>query len=227
MANNKPTLKNLSAFKARLAGGGSRPNLFEVALEDFPSIINGVWNNDAKLDFRFMCKAAALPASNIAAIEVPFRGRTLKVAGDRTFDVWTVTIINDEDFRLRHAFETWMNLLSKLDNATGASNPNTYMKTASVYQLGRSNSIGGATGNTGENAGANNVRDNVNAQGPGFSPTGSGDVTVLRSYKFYDIFPTNVSAIDLSYDSSDTIEEFTVEFQVNYFEINDGPGPVI
>jgi hypothetical protein len=227
MANNRPTLKNLSAFKARLAGGGARPNLFEVSIEDFPSVINGVWDNDAKLDFRFMCKAAQLPASNIAAIEIPFRGRTLKVAGDRTFDTWTVTIINDEDFKLRHAFEMWMNLLSKLDNATGASNPNTYMKNATIYQLGRSNSVGGGSGQTGENAGGNNVRDNVNASGPGFSPTGSGDTTILRSYKFFDIFPTNVAAIDVSYDTTDTIEEFTVEFQVQYFEINDGPGNVV
>jgi hypothetical protein len=227
MANNRPTLKNLSAFKARLAGGGARPNLFEVSIEDFPSIISNVWDNDAKLDFRFMCKTAQLPPSNIAAIEVPFRGRTLKVAGDRTFDAWTVTVINDEDFKLRHAFETWMNLLSKLDNATGASNPNTYMKNATVYQLGRSNSIGGGNGQTGDGAGGNSVRDSVNSSGPGFSPTGSGDTTILRSYKFYDIFPTSVSAIDLSYDTTDTIEEFTVEFQVQYFEINDGPGNVV
>ena len=67
----------------------------------------------------------------------------------------------------------------------------------------------------------------MNASGPGFSPTGSGDTTILRSYKFYDIFPTNVAAIDVSYDTTDTIEEFTVEFQVQYFEINDGPGSVI
>ena len=115
MATNAPSLKNISAFKSRLAGGGARPNIFEVAIDDFPAEIAAVWSTDANLDFRFMCKAAALPASNIAPIEVPFRGRILKVAGDRTFDSWTVTIINDEDFRVRHAFEAWMNLLSKLD----------------------------------------------------------------------------------------------------------------
>jgi len=216
MATNGPSIKNISAFKSRLAGGGARPNLFEVTIDDFPSEISSVWDNDAKLDFRFMCKAAALPASNIAAVDVPFRGRILKVAGDRTFDTWTVTVINDEDFKIRHAFEAWMNLLSKLDNATGATNPTSYMKDAWVYQLGRSDQAKGTK-----------VIDRIDAAGPGGTPTGGGQATVLRSYKMYDIFPTNVSAIDLSYDSSDTLEEFAVEFQVQYFEINDGPGNVI
>jgi len=216
MATNGPSIKNISAFKSRLAGGGARPNLFEVSIDDFPAEISSVWDNDAKLDFRFMCKAAALPASNIAAVDVPFRGRILKVAGDRTFDTWTVTVINDEDFKIRHAFEAWMNLLSKLDNATGATNPTSYMKDAWVYQLGRSDQAKGTK-----------VIDRIDAAGPGGTPTGGGQATVLRSYKMYDIFPTNVSAIDLSYDSSDTLEEFAVEFQVQYFEINDGPGNVI
>ena len=159
------------------------------------------------------CKSAQLPASNVAAIEIPFRGRTLKVAGDRTFDTWTVTIINDEDFKIRHAFEAWMNLLSKLDNATGAVNPTSYMRNATVHQLGRSDKLEGTK-----------VRDKVDSAGPGGGSSGSGDSTVLRTYNFIDIFPTNVSAIDLSYDTSDTIEEFTVEFQVQYFEMVGGPG---
>lgn len=212
MANN-PSLKNLSAFKTRLAGGAARPNLFEVAIDKFPTEIQSYWPSDQKIDFRFMCKSAALPASNVASVEIPFRGRTLKVAGDRTFDTWTVTVINDEDFRLRHAFEAWANLLSKLDNATGAVNPTSYMVDAVVFQLGRSNQLEGTQ-----------VRNTVGAQGPGFGATGSGDATVLRSYKFIDIWPSNVSAIDVSYDTTDSIEEFTVEFQVQYFEISDGPG---
>jgi hypothetical protein len=133
----------------------------------------------------------------------------------RTFDTWTVTVINDEDFRIRHAFEAWMNLLSKLDNATGAVNPSSYMVDANVYQLGRSDRREGTK-----------VRNDVSQTGPGGNSTGSGDSTILRSYKFIDIFPTNISAIDLSYDTTDTIEEFTVEFQVQYFEINDGPGSI-
>lgn len=148
-----------------------------------------------------MCKAAALPASNIAPIDVPFRGRIMKVAGDRTFDTWTVTVINDEDFKLRTAFEKWMNGISRLTNNTGATNPTSYMTDATVYQLGRG-------------AGKPNSTTNSNAVG------GAG-ITPLRTYKFYDIFPTNISQIDLSYDTSDTIEEYTVEFQVQYWTVGE------
>ena len=84
--------KNISDFKAALIGGGARPNLFEVELTTLPDAVTG-WDADI---FRFMCKAAALPAQNIANIDGPFRGRIFKVAGDRTIDTWTVTIINDE-----------------------------------------------------------------------------------------------------------------------------------
>jgi len=185
-------LKTISQFKSALSGGGARPNLFEVELTTFPSGIS--WDADK---FKYLCKAAALPASNIANIDVPFRGRIFKVAGDRTIDTWTVTIINDEDFKLRRAFEAWTELIAKLDNNLGATNPGAYMSNATVYQLGR-----GATVNSTTNAGS--------------------DSSILAAYKFVDIFPTSVSNIDLSYDSGDTIEEFTVEFQVQSYEIISG-----
>ena len=193
--------RNISQFKSKMIGSGARPNLFEVDVT-FPTGVNLAVQGDGtgqfdKENFRFLCKAAALPASTITPIPVPFRGRTLKVAGDRTFDVWTVTIINDEDFRLRHAFESWMNLLSKLDNATGATNPSSYMTDAFVYQLGRG-------------AGTRFSERNVE------SDNGTA-ITPLRTYKFYDIFPTNVGEIALSYDNTDDIEEFTVDFQVQYW----------
>ena len=70
-----------------------------------------------------MCKAAQLPASNIAEIPVPFRGRVLKVAGDRTFDPWTITVINDTDFKIRTAFEKWMNGINKHDDNSGIVTP--------------------------------------------------------------------------------------------------------
>ena len=185
-------LKTISEFKSTLAGGGARPNLFEVELTTFPAGI--AWDADT---FQYMCKAANLPASTIASIDVPFRGRTFKVAGDRSIDVWTVTVINDEDFKLRRSFEAWMELIAKLDNNLGATNPSSYMSNATVHQLGR-----GSTVNSTTNAGA--------------------DSSILASYNFVDIFPTAVSAIDLSYDSGDTIEEFTVEFQVQSFELISG-----
>tara|TARA_X000000368_G_scaffold390409_1_gene353587 strand:- start:640 stop:1230 length:591 start_codon:yes stop_codon:yes gene_type:complete len=182
--------KNITAFKSALLGGGARPNLFEVELTTLPEGITG-WSAD---NFRYMCKAAQLPASNIAAIDVPFRGRIFKVAGDRTFDTWTVTIINDEGFLLRNAFENWMDAISLLSNNMGATNPSSYMTNAKVFQLGRGSKI-----NSEDSKGDKNV--------------------VLKEYEFVDIFPTNISAIDLSYESSDTIEEFTVEFQVQSFSL--------
>jgi hypothetical protein len=209
--SNNPNLKNLTQFKTKLRGGGARPNLFEVNIDSFPDVIKAYWTKEDREDFSFLCKAAALPASNVAAIDVPFRGRIFKVAGDRTFDTWTVTIINDEDFNLRHAFEMWMNHISKLDNASGAVNPQSYMTDAIVYQFGRSNYRNGRQ-----------VQDEAGKLGLSAPPnTNSFKPPVLRAYKMHDIFPTNVSQIDLSYDTGDTIEEFTVEFQINWFEIED------
>jgi hypothetical protein len=208
---NVSPLKNLTQFKNRLRGGGARPNLFEVRIDNFPAPITEYWNAADREDFQFLCKSAALPASNIAAVDVPFRGRILKVAGDRTFDTWTVTIINDEDFNLRHAFEQWMNHMAKLDNASGAVNPQSYMTDAIVRQLGRAN----------KRNGINVMADGEDKNQSGPPNTGSYTPPVLRAYKMHDIFPTNVSQIDLSYDTGDTIEEFTVEFQINWFEIED------
>jgi len=189
--------KSLSQFKSRLAGGGARPNLFEVSIPSFPSAISEAWGSGDQSEngtFKFLCKAAALPASNTPSIPVPFRGRQLKVAGDRTFDPWTVTIINDEDFQLRTAFERWANVISKLDDATGVTNPSSYMTDAFVQQLGRGAERFATTNSGGQSA-------------------------VLRTYKFFDIFPTNISEIALGYDSGDTLEEFTVAFDVQYYTI--------
>ena len=143
--------------------------------------------NDVKEKSRFLVKAALLPASNITPIEVNFRGRILKIAGDRTFDTWTVTVINDVDFSIRSAMEKWMDFINSMEDATGAQDPALYQPDAYVHQLDR-------------------------------------DGSTLRSYKFHDIFPTNISAIDLSYETVDTVEEFTVEFQVQWWEAIKGTG---
>lgn len=100
---------SIQDFKTALKGGGARPNLFEVVLTDFP----GGAEFDAT-EFSVLCKAANLPASNIASIDVPFRGRTFKVAGDRTFDTWSITVINDEDFKIRTAMSFGCNLLDNM-----------------------------------------------------------------------------------------------------------------
>ena len=175
---NTLPLRKISDFKSKLTGGGARPNLFEVELA-FPNAV--AIENDVLQKARFLVKAAALPSSTINPIEIPFRGRILKIAGDRTFETWTITVINDVDFVIRSAFEKWMNVINKLDDATGLQNPDDYQKDAMVHQLDR-------------------------------------DGGILRSYKFWDIFPTNLSAIDMSYETTDTLEEFTVEMQVHFWE---------
>ena len=187
--------KTISQFKSQLIGGGARPNLFEVELTTLRAGI--AWPAD---NFRYMCKAAQLPASVIANIDIPFRGRIFKVAGDRTIAPWSITVINDEDFRIRKAMEEWVDLIAKLENNLGATDPSAYMVNAKVFQLGR-----GSTPSSQTNAGDRNA--------------------VLREYEFIDIFPTSVSSIDLSYDSSDTIEEFVVDFQVQSFAFVDAGGP--
>ena len=193
MASTKEN-RTISDFKGALIGGGARPNLFEVELTTLPAGIS--WNAS---DFSYMCKAATLPASNVANIDIPFRGRIFKVAGDRTIDPWTVTIINDENFNLRNAFEQWTDLIAKLENNLGATDPEAYMVNAKVYQLGR-----GSTPNSKSNSGSAN--------------------SVLKEYEFYNIWPSTVAAIDLSYDSTDTIEEFTVDFQVQSYKFNGAGG---
>ena len=173
-------LRKISDFKSKLTGGGARPNLFEVVLA-FPTSVAPANENEVLQKSRFMVKAAALPSSTIAPVEIPFRGRILKVAGDRTFETWTITVINDTDFMIRSAMEKWMNTINKLDDASGITNPVDYQTDAMVHQLDR-------------------------------------DGSTLRSYRFKSIFPTNISTIDLSYETTDTIEEFTVEMQVHYWE---------
>ena len=174
---NKPGFKSITGFKSQLIGGGARPNLFEVELA-FPE---GTNVDDALLyKSRFLVKAAALPASTLAPIEVPFRGRILKIAGDRTFETWTITVINDADFAIRSAFEKWSQLVNNMETGQGRVNPETYQQDAKVYQLSR-------------------------------------DGNVLRSYTFFGIWPTNISTIDLNYETVDTVEDFTVEMQVHWW----------
>tara|TARA_Y100000004_G_scaffold181747_1_gene227790 strand:- start:44 stop:643 length:600 start_codon:yes stop_codon:yes gene_type:complete len=177
---NTSPVRTISDFKSKLSGGGARPNLFEVELA-FPTAAKPANQTEVLEKARFLVKAAALPASTIASVDVPFRGRILKVAGDRTFETWTITVINDVDFSIRSAFEKWMNVINRMNDATGVTDPGAYYKDAKVKQLDRN---GG----------------------------------VLRTYKFWDIFPTNISTIDLSYETTDTIQEFTVEMQVHWWE---------
>lgn len=195
------TLRTITGFKERLAGGGARPNLFEVSIPAMPVGVN--WTSEVQKTFNFLCEATSMPASNVDPINVPFRGRILKVAGDRTIDIWSVTVINDEDFIVRTAFEQWANIISKLDNATGATSPSAYMVDAFVHQLGRGANIGRfATTNS-----------------PAANET---QIKPLRTYKMYDIWPSSIGAIELSYGDNNTIERFTVDFQVQWWTVGEG-----
>lgn len=195
---NTPTYssRTLTDFKSRLVGGGARPNLFECEVQ-FPAGLSDVQVDD---DFRFMIKAAQMPASNVNVIDIPFRGRNLKIAGDRTFDPWTITVINDTNFKIRDAFEKWMNFINRHDDNAGVITPNAYQVEMVVHQLGRGN---------------------VSSNTTGVLPSTTDQMPVLKTYKFFGTFPTNVSPIELSYDAADSIEEFTVDLQVQWWDAID------
>jgi hypothetical protein len=162
-------------LKARLSGGGARANLFEATI-NFPGYAGG----DSRTT-SFLCKAAQLPSSVVGQIDVPFRGRQLKIAGDRTFENWTVTIINEDGFQIRNAFERWMNGINEHRNGTGILNPADYQSDLIINQLNRQEEV-------------------------------------IKSIVLKGAFPVNVAAIDLSYDTTDTVEEYTVEFAYQYWE---------
>ena len=182
---------SVSSFLGKI-NQGVRPNLF-LATINFPASAGSVGlptGTEDKDLVNILCKSAALPASNLGVIEVPFRGRTVKIAGDRTFDTWTATFINDRDFKIRHAMERWMRSMNAHDaNTAELFVPNTtagYTADIEIAQLERDSTAGG---------------------------------TPLRNYKLVGCFPTNVSQIDVAYDSNDQIEDFTVEFQLQYWTV--------
>ena len=123
--------RDITNFRQRLNKGGVRSNLFEVEIKDIPG-----GGEDVQDEVRFLVKAAEIPASNIGNIPVPFRGRVLPVAGDRTFDPWTVTIINN-DFKIRDSMERWSNFINDMVLANGSVDPESYQKSALVKQLSR------------------------------------------------------------------------------------------
>ena len=166
---------SIDRLKGSLTGGGARANYFEVQIPTF--------GGNLTTEQGFLVKAAQMPASIIAPITVPFRGRQLQIAGDRTFEPWTITVLNDTDFAIRNAMEEWMNAINQHSSNKSLEDEDAYYKDAEVRQLDR--------------------------QG-----------NVVKTYNFVGIWPSNISAIDVSYDSENTIEEFTVEFQVTYWTSN-------
>ena len=179
--------RNITEFRSRLTGGGARANLFEIEIA-FPEEL-GIDLNLVTDKVPFLVKAAEIPASNLGNIPVPYRGRVLPVAGDRTFDPWTVTVINDTDFIIRDAMEKWSNSINDLQTAQGTINPEVYQKSARVFQLSREGSSPGDPEKT------------------------------LRTYKFEGIYPNTVSSIPLDFGATDQIEEFQVTFNYLFYEV--------
>lgn len=195
-------MANIIDFKTRLKGG-VRPNLYEVSVT-FPEGIElgSVTQKKDKGNLtrltKALCRSAAIPAHSQGVIEVPFRGRFLKIPGDRTFESWTATFYNTEDFDLRAAFEQWINFGNKTDENLGTMNFGGDNPSGAFFQdvliTQKSKDIKGA-GKGGDDPNKN-----------------------LRSYKLIGAWPSNVGAINLAYDSNDAIEEFDVEFQYQYLD---------
>ena len=184
--------RNIQEFRSRMTGGGARSNLFEVEIT-FPEGI-GISESLVSDKVPFLVKAAEIPASNLGNIPVPYRGRVLPIAGDRTFDPWTVTVINDTDFLIRDAMEKWSNSINDIQTAQGSINPEVYQTSARVFQKSR--------------------------EGNGPSDTERD----LRIYKFEGIYPNVVSSIPLDFGATDQIEEFQVTFNYLFYEVQTAAG---
>lgn len=178
MANNF----NIDAFRSRLTGGGARPTLFRVVLTA-PAYVGFPTE-----EFSLLAKASSLPGSSTGLIEVSYWGRKIKLAGDRSFADWTVTVINDENFNLRNAFEKWSNSIASYSTLDGAqrvggatSNPNSYIGQAIIQQ---------------------------------FSKEGE----VAKEYKLVNVWPADIGQIEVSWEANNQIEEFQVTFHFDKFD---------
>lgn len=168
---------NVNTFRSDgLTYGGVFPSLFDVQ-------ITNPWidTNDKKT--RLLIKAASLPASTLGTIEAPYKGRKIKYAGNRTYESWTVTVLNDEDFKLRDAFEKWHNAINSAVNNRrefATSSPLEYKSQAIITQYSKTEQP-------------------------------------IKYYKFDGIYPSNIGAIETNWETTDAIEEYTVELQYDWF----------
>ncbi len=173
--------------------GGVRPNLFSVT-HPWPAADTGlssptITGATVGAEVTYMCKSAALPATNVGTVELPFRGRVIKVPGDRTYETWTGTFYMDDAFALRSAYEKWIELTNGVDKNTASADIVDTWVDIKITQLDK---FGGA-----------GVAD----------PT---KLTELRTYKLVQAFPVSVSQVSLAYDNNDSYEEFDVEFAYQY-----------
>jgi len=198
-------MPNIIDFKSKL-NGGVRPNLYQVDITFPEAASKGIANKgDLMKAGRFLCRSASLPTHSQGLIEVPFRGRFLKIPGDRTFEAWTATFYNTADFNLRAAFENWINIANQTNENVGVvGGLDKLMQDVTIRQLSKESS-----GKVAERRdGGASVGDNNG---------------ILRVYKLIDAWPTSVGSINVAYDSNDALEEFDVEFQFQYLDA-DKPG---
>ena len=185
---------NVAEFRSNMIGDGARANLFSVDMI-LPSYALSAQAATNKV--RFMAKSAQLPGSTIGTVPMFYFGREMKFAGNRSFADWTITIVNDEDFLIRNAMESWMN---SINNHRSNTRDGVALRSGS----GPASTVGGYTTD------ANVVQ---------YGKTGN----TIKNYNFVGIFPIDISAIDLDWGSNDAIEEFTVTFAYQYWETNSTP----
>ena len=180
--------------------GGVRPNLFSVShawptsntdLSE-PTIAGVAASKNSAVTY--MCKSAALPATNVGTVELPFRGRVIKVPGDRTYETWTGTFYMDDAFALRSAYEKWIELTNGVDKNTASADIVETWVDIQVTQLDKFGGAGAADGKLKE----------------------------LRQYNLISAFPVSVSQVSLAYDNNDSYEEFDVEFAYQYHTSSGG-----
>lgn len=172
---------DINQFRAQLQNDGARPNLFEVTLPFPASVVSAA--NLATSKLTFMARTSQLPGSIMGTVPVQYFGREVKVAGNRQFPEWTLTVINDEDFVVRRALEQWMN------------------------------GINSHEGNLRNPAFSSTLGYTVDGKVTQYAKTGEA----IKKYQFVGMFPTDIAPIDLDWGANDTIEEFVVSFQYQYW----------
>jgi hypothetical protein len=189
----------VSEFKSNLKQGGARPSLFSVSLS-YPVSVD---SPAAKSEF--LIKNATIPTSTIGTYDVHFHGKAIKVAGDRTFDTWDTTIINDEDFGIRNALEQWMNSIASQELNIRSDR----LRTVNV-STGAGGMLAGGFGKTIEEGTQARYKKNIVVTQ--FSKSGKA----VRKYTFNGAFPTSLSSINLDWSASD-IEEYTCTWAYDYW----------
>ena len=162
-------MTTIDEFKAQLIGGGPRANRFNIFIPRAGDKI------------QFLAKAGNIPAATIGIVEVQWRGSVLKLAGDRTFENWTVSILNDVEFSARTAIEAWQTEIQEMGGGNGSTTTDYLISRAFVEQLNK-------------------------------------DDSVLARYEFFNMFPLNIGAIELSHETVDALEQFDVEFAFSHWE---------